>query len=137
MIELKYQKPFEEIPDDAYDGRRFIFPYNVTILAQGKGYDKNEVKKIIVSISKLTIRRWDYKNDDEIIKVLFEYVRNFIFDKLLDNNLKDVEKLDIPRAKYGEEKPFDPGKIVDYPPVSFTLDIDELRKEKNKGKMGF
>ena len=137
MIELKFQESKEVFPDNAYDGRRFIFPYSITILSQGLGYDKEEEKKAIISISKTTFRRWNYKNDDEIKKVLFVYIRNYIINKLLEGNVNDVEELDVPRAKHGEEKPIDSKKIIEYPPVSFTLDIDELRKTRNKIKIGF
>src|ERR1035438_9100462 len=114
MIELKFLEVKEDFPDNGYDGRRFIFPYILTYQALGLGYDKKEEKRVIVSISKTTIKRWNYKNDDELKKVLFVFTYNLIEKKLVNNNILEIEKFDIPRAKYGEGKPFDPEKIVKY-----------------------
>lgn len=128
MIELKFFKECEPISEDD-NIRKFIFPYNLTVLGQGLDSD-NEEKEIIVSISKDKIQKWNYKNDNDLIKVLYEFALAFIRKKILSNNLFETEYLDIPNTKDYDERPYDPDLIEKYPPPPFCSSLNYLGKNK-------
>jgi hypothetical protein len=128
MIELKFFKERELISEED-NIRKFIFPYNLTDLEQGLGSD-NEEKEIIVSISKDKIQKWNYKNDNDLIKVLYEFALAFIKEKILSKNLFENEYLDIPNTKKYDERPYDPDLIEKYPPPPFCSSLNYLGKNK-------
>jgi len=136
-IEITFQKPEELYVDNNYLGKKYLFNYTLRYLVQGPEYDKIESKKVIVSISNVSLKRWDYKDDTELFKVLFNYVFNFIEKKLVDNDLKEVETLPIEVKYEDKEKKYDPNKIDDFVNIPFQLELDDLKKRQKNFKYGF
>lgn len=51
--------------------------------------------------------------------------------------MNEVEKLDLQTNTPNVEIKYDPMKISDFVDKVFTLDLDEIKRNKNKVKMGF
>lgn len=137
IIEIIFQKPEELYVDNAYDGKKILFMYSIKYLVEVPEFDKIEQKKVIVSISDISLRRWNYKDDYELFKVLFIHVFELIKKKLVSGELNEIEKLDIKVSYEDKEKRYDPNKILDFINVPRQLDLDKLRKESNNIKLGF
>ncbi len=136
-VELIFQIPEELDVDNNYLGKKFLFNYSIKYLVQSPEYDKIEEKKFVVSISNISLRRWDYKNESELHKVLFLHVFECVKEKLANGELNEIEKLDLKVSYEDIEKRYDPNKIPDFINVSFQIDLDESGSKPRNFKMGF
>ncbi|MCH7974292.1 MAG: hypothetical protein IH949_10475 [Bacteroidetes bacterium] len=136
IIEIFFQIPIEAYVDDGPNYKEFIFDYSIKYFSDKLGNDSSSDKKVIVSIPNVLMKRWDYKSNDDLFKILFEF---FVFPsiktKLCDDNLGDVEKIALDSVK--DSKKYDPKKLEYFINKSYQFDLDELCKNKNKVKMGF
>ena len=138
MIELKFQEAKEIPVDNDFTGRKFKFLYSITYLSKGSETDKVYQNTVIVSISNDLIEEWNYSNNNDLIKVLFQhYVCGLILDKLIENNLREIEKIPLETNSPNVKKIYDPNKIEYYNNITFTIDLEELKGNRNKGRMGF
>ncbi|MCH8034505.1 MAG: hypothetical protein IH950_12225 [Bacteroidetes bacterium] len=138
MIELKFSKPKEVYADNAYDGRRFEFAYSMKYVAPSPQKDKITQKKAIVSISDDLLRRWNFQNDNDLTKVVFyEFVFKIIQNKLIENNLLNIEKLNLTTAFVNRQIIYDPNKLSEFINILFSIDLEELKRNKNKINIGF
>ncbi|OGU62847.1 MAG: hypothetical protein A2V66_07340 [Ignavibacteria bacterium RBG_13_36_8] len=137
MIELKFQKPIETYADNAYDGKKFKFLYTLKYVSSSPKLDEETEHKILISISDLLLKRWNYKNEDDLFKIFFLFAFQLIQKKLVEGNLKEVEKLILQTNTPNVDEKYDPQKIGDFVNKVFTLDLEEIKKDKSKIKMGF
>jgi len=137
IIEIIFQKPEELYVDNAPSFKEYSFKYTIKYLVEGPEFDKIEQKKIIVTITNVSLRRLDYKDESQLFKVLFMDVFELIKKKLVSGKLNEIENLDIKVPFEDKEKRYDPNKIPDFINVTFPLDLDNLQKGSNKIKFGF
>lgn len=138
MIELKFSNPKEVYADNDYDGRRFEFPYSVKYVAPVPEKDKITQNKFIVSISNDLLGRWKFQNDNDLTKVIFgEFIFVKIKAKLIEENLGNTERLILRTTDVDNEKKYDPNKLPDFVDRPISVNLEELKRDKNKVTMGF
>ncbi len=122
-----------------FDGKKFSFPFTVTIPGKGAEYDKSTKHQITVSISGTLLQTRRYKNDSDIQKVLFEFAKLKVETKIKENRLSVNESLDLHTGNASERKPYDPSKISDPNGYSFDIDIKQQKtkavEKKGTGKL--
>lgn len=137
MIELKFQKPIETYADNAFDGKKYKQIYTIKFVTNTPKLDEEMEHKILISISDLLLRRWNYKDEGNLFKVFFHFASQLIQNKLAEGTLKEVEKLDLQTNTPNVEIKYDPQKIDDFVDKIYKLDLDELKRNKNTVRMGF
>ena len=137
MIELKFKKPIGIYADNAFDGKKYKLLYNLKSVTSGPKLDEEKEYKIIISISKLLLKRWNYQNEDDLFKIFFLFASQLVKSKLIEGTLNEIEKLDLQTNTPDVEIKYDPQKVDDFVDKLYILDLDEIKKEKNKVKMGF
>lgn len=137
MIELKFQKPIETYADNAFDGKKYKLVYTLKYITNGPKLDKEIEHRILISVSDLLLRRWNYQNEDDLFKVFFLFASKCIQNKLIEGTLEEVEQLDLQTNTPDVGIKYDPEKIDDFVNKIYTLDLNELKKNKNNVKMGF
>ena len=81
--------------------------------------------------------RWNYQNEDDLFKVFFWFASELIQNKLIEGTLNEAENLKLQTNTKNTEIIYDPKKIDDFIDKVYSLDLDELKRDKNKIKMGF
>jgi len=137
MIELKFKRPSDIYADNAFDGKKYKFLYSIKYVTSGPKLDDEVEYKIIISISNLLLSRWNYQNEDDLFKIFFLFATQLVQNKLIENNLNEVEKLDLQTNTPNVEIKYDPKKIDDFVDKIYTLDLEEIKRDRNKIKMGF
>ena len=137
MFELKFQKPIETYADNAFDGKKYKLLYTLKNVTNGPKLDEEIEHKISISISDLLLRRWNYQNEDDLFKIFFLFASQLIQTKLTEGNLKEVEKLVLQTNTPNVDIKYDPKKIEDFVDKIYTLDLEEIKRDRNKIKMGF
>ena len=90
-----------------------------------------------MSISDDLLGRWNYQNEDDLFKVFFWFASELIQNKLIEGTLNEAENLKLQTNTKNTEIIYDPKKIDDFIDKVYSLDLDELKRDKNKIKMGF
>lgn len=137
MIKLRFNKPTEIYAYNDYSGKKYKFPYTIKYVTSGPELDKEVQHQIIISITNLLLKRWSFQNEDDLLKIFFLRSNEFIKNKLIEGNLNEIEKLDLDTNTLNEEIEYDPQKIDDFVDKIYTFDLDELKRDRNKFKMGF
>ncbi|OGU32865.1 MAG: hypothetical protein A2057_14125 [Ignavibacteria bacterium GWA2_35_9] len=137
MIELRFQRPTEIYADNAFSGKKYKFPYTIKYITSGPKLDNEIQYKIIMSISDDLLGRWNYQNEDDLFKVFFWFASELIQNKLIEGTLNEAENLKLQTNTKNTEIIYDPKKIDDFIDKVYSLDLDELKRDKNKIKMGF
>lgn len=137
MIELKFEAPVGIYADNDFSGRKYKFPYNIKFVTKSPKIDNEIQHKVIISISNILFKRWNYQNEADLFKVFFLLVTQLIQDKLIEGNLNEVEYLELHTNTFNSEIKYDPQKINNFIDKVYTLDLDELKRNKNKVKIGF
>ena len=137
MIELKFYKPTEIYADNDFDGKKYKFLYTIKYVSSSPEQDNQKQNKIIISISELLLRRWNYQNEDDLFKILFLFASQLIQNKLIEGTLKELENLNLQTNTPNVNKKYDPRKIDDFVDKIYTLDLEEIKRNRSKVKMGF
>lgn len=137
MIELKFDKPTEIYADNGFSGKKYKFPYTIKYVTSGPEIDEEVKHKVIISISDILLRRWNYQNEDDLFKIFFLFVFQLIQNKLIEETLNEVENLSLQTNTPDVDVKYDPRKISDFVGKIYTLDLEEIKRDRNKIKMGF
>ncbi len=133
---------FKEIHrDNGYDGFTYLFDYKLIDPHPGAIINVETEHRIEVSIVRTLAQIWGY-NSDELAKLLSEFAKQTIIQKLIQGTLEKYESLELHSNNVGKHKIFDPNKIDDPKNKTFKIDIEALRKqvkqrEKRNRKIGF
>lgn len=133
---------FKEIQrDNGYDGITYLFNYKLLIPQPGAKINVEAEHKIETSIVRTLVQIWNYEKD-ELVKVLSEFAKQAIIQRLIQGKLDDYESLELHTNNVGKEKIFDPDKI-EYPKNRvIEIHIESLKhqivqSEKEKRQIGF
>lgn len=137
MIELKFNRPIEIYADNAFDGKKFKYLYTIKYVKSGAELDEEIEYKLIISISNLLLKRWNCQNEDDLYKIFFHLAFKRIQNKLVKDTLKEIEKIDLQTNTPDVDIKYDPQKIDDFVDKVYVIDLDELKRNKNKFKMRF
>jgi hypothetical protein len=85
---------------------------------------KTEEYNLKVGVSRTLTSCWGF-NESELIKVLFEYGKRHIFQKLIDKTLVLDEELDLTTANTPTKCPFDPNRIDEPTGATYEKEIPE------------
>jgi hypothetical protein len=137
MIELKFNRPIEIYADNALDGKKFKFLYTIKYVKSGPEIDEEIEYKLVISVSNLLLKRWRCQNEDDLFKIFFYLAFKRVQNKLVEDALNEIEKMDLQTNTPDVNIKYDPKKIDDFVDKVYILDLDELKRNKNKFKMGF
>jgi hypothetical protein len=108
------------------DAVEYQFPFTVVDSSPtGAPEKESETKHIVkVGISGVLDACWRLSRPD-LVKVLFEYGKRHIAEKLKGGTLSDKEELQISGSSHPDECPFDPSMISDPSQASINVTIPE------------
>ena len=95
------------------DGLDYLFPFTVVdyeLLGKPEELSKTTHHTIHVGISGSLIADWNY-SDDELVKVLFEFGKRHISEKIKDRILTERESIELNSTNTQTEQPFIPSRI--------------------------
>ncbi len=131
---LKFGKPRYSSSDRP--GAEYHFPYSVIdkkYIGKPEQESKTNNFYIKVGISDYVINNWGLEHDKNLIKILFEFGRRHIENKIIKDSLEEREELIILTNNSPEKCPFNPNRIAE--PENFTREIEIIEKQeevKNK-----
>lgn len=121
------------------DATEYVFPFTVVDSSIiGAPEEKSETKEhhIIVSITGTLECCWGI-NQQDIKKVLFEYGKRHIIEKLKDGSLSDKEELWLSTGSHPTTCPFDPSRISepDGSEIDVTIPEKSIMENQNQIKL--
>lgn len=127
--------------DNGYDGLTYLFEYKLIDPRPGALIDVETEYRIEVSIVRTLAQIWGYKSD-ELAKILSEFAKRTIIQKLIQGKLEKYESLELHSNNVGKHKIFDPNKIDVPKNKTIEIEIEALRqqvkqREKQNRKIGF
>lgn len=137
---LIFEEPscLETFSSSNRDIAQYLFKFTVidsSLIGEPEEFSKTFRSKIIVGITLELNRNWQLKDkDNELIKVLFEYGKRHVIQKLKDGTLSEREEIFLTTSNSPENCPFDPSRIINPRYVKFEVDIS---KEKIMQKTEF
>jgi len=137
---LIFEEPscLETFSSSNRDIAQYLFKFTVidsSLIGEPEEFSKTFRSKIIVGITLELNRNWQLKDkDNELIKVLFEYGKRHVIQKLKDGTLSEREEIFLTTSNSPENCPFDPSRIINPRDVKFEVDIS---KEKIMQKTEF
>ena len=109
------------------DTIEYKFPFTVVDSSLiGKPEERYSTEKHIIktSINGTLAGMWNLVNNlIDLEKVLYEYSKRYVKDKLKEGTLRNIEKLELSTSNYPNECPFDPSRIADPGQRSFNIEI--------------
>ena len=136
MIRLKFDKPSEKYADNDFSGGKYEFSYTIEYVKSGTEVDDEAKHKVIVSASNILLRRWNFQNEEDLLKIFFLFVFQLIQTRLIEDTLNEVENLSLQTNTPNTDVKFDPQKIGDFVGEIYDIDLDDKR-DRNRIKMGF
>ncbi len=128
---IVFKEPKHIFSDNALDATEYSFPYTMVDTALvGSPEERSETKcnRIKVSISGTLETMWFGRDENlDITKVLFEYGKRHIIQKLKDGTLLEKEELWLTTATHPKSCPFNSDRIPD--PNGNKIEV-ELGDEK-------
>jgi TIR domain-containing protein len=127
---IKFEKP-KYNPSDR-SGVEYFFSYSlVDKIYLDEPEEDFETKHyyIKVAISDYVLFNWKLEHNEDLVKILFEYGKRYIEDKINKHSLKQKEELTILTNNSPDRCPFNPKRIAE--PEGYTNDIEILDKQKN------
>ncbi|MHC1574408.1 MAG: hypothetical protein ACXQTY_01185 [Candidatus Methanogasteraceae archaeon] len=127
--EVRFGKP-EPLPKNR-DAVEYQFPFTVVDSSLiGSPEEESETKQhsIKVCITGVLVACWRSRallSRPDLVKVLFEYGKRHIAEKLEGGTLSDKEELYLSTSNYPDECPFDPSMISDPSQASINVTIPE------------
>lgn len=109
------------------DAREYKFPFTVVDSSligkpEERYYTKNHIIK--TSIDRTLASMWNlFDNLIDLEKVLYEYSKRYVKDKLKEGTLRNIEKLELSTSNYPNECPFDPSRIAESGQRSFEIEV--------------
>jgi hypothetical protein len=123
---IRFERPIKlPITRDAIE---VWFSYKIidsSIIGSPEEKSKTEDYNLTIGASRTLTSCWAL-DDPELIKVLFEFGKRYIVQKLKDKTLLSNEELDFTTANTQTELPFDPKKIDE--PIGATYEIEVPEK---------
>ncbi len=107
------------------DAVEYMFPFRVIatqLIASPEEKSQASNHKIRMGVSGTLYSCWQLK-DSDLIKVLFEYGKRHIIQKLKDGALSEKEELMLHTGNADTPCPFDPTRIPEPEGASFQIDI--------------
>lgn len=119
---IRFENPYQIGPfRDAID---MIFPYSVVnsdLIGAPEETSSTRRFNLKVGISRTLAACWNLQPGD-LIKVLFEYGKRYVVQRLKDNTLTAEQELWLTTQNYPTNCPFDPGRIP--APSGATIEVD-------------
>ena len=109
------------------DATLYEFPFSVVDSSlAGAPEEETETQQHVVNvkISSTLASCWGLSKQD-LVKVLFEYGKRHIDDKLKDGTLGDIEELSLNTHSHPTKCPFNPSKISDPNQATINVEISE------------
>lgn len=135
----------EVVTSGGLDGIEVVFPFEVVRSREGPRRDEVTEHTIRVSISGSLLALWGYERwdrdpdqEDEITRLLFEYARETVMDKLASETLAADEEVDLHTNNTPSENPWDPEQLRNPGEAPITSEEIERRRSQGGGSnMGF
>lgn len=115
------------------DAFEYEFPFTVvdsSLIGAPEEESKTEIHTIKVSITRTLASMWKLSQQD-LVKVLFEYGKRHIVEKLKDGTLSDTEELWLSTSSHPKKCPFNPARISNPSQASIIVSIPQKTLMQN------
>ena len=109
------------------DATLYEFPFSVvdsSLAGAPEEETKTQQHVVNVKITSTLASCWRLSKQD-LVKVLFEYGKRHIVDKLKDGTLRDIEELSLNTRSHPTKCPFNPSRISDPNQATINVEISE------------
>lgn len=117
---------FFEATERVISGRdvtELIFPFRLVdteLIGRPEEISKSSHHRIAVVVSGTLSACWDF-SDDHLHRVMFEYGKRHVIQKIHDGTLRDTEELDLHTGNAERPCPFDPTRIEN--PINAVVEV--------------
>lgn len=111
------------------DFTEYIFPFRIVdseLIGKTDEMSQSSHHTIKVVVSRTLASCWNF-NDGQLHRVLFEYGKRYIIQKLRDGTLRKDEELDLHTANAELPCPFDPSRIEN--PINAVVELKTTNKK--------
>jgi len=122
----------ETFSSSVRDVAQYLFEFKVDSSLIGKPEEISATLygKVIVGITIELNLNWRLK-DDELVKVLFEYGKRHVIQKIKDGTLSEREELVLTTSNSPENCPFDPSRITNPSGAAFEIEVGKEKIMEN------
>jgi hypothetical protein len=124
---------FEEPARRTIPGRditEYVFSFRLvdsTLVGSPDECSRSSFHSIKVAVTRTLSSCWGFITDDELHRVMFEYGKRHVVQKILDGTLGEFEELDLHTANAECPCPFDPEKIEN--PIGAIVKLESTTKK--------
>ena len=111
IIKLSFSHP--ELIPSSKDATEYIFPYKFVdkkILGEPEEVSETKSYQITASITGTLHSMWKL-SDDNLLKVLYEYVKRYLKEKIIDGSITDNDEYSLSTDSHPKDNPFDYTRI--------------------------
>ena len=111
------------------DVTEYVFPFRLVdteLIGSSDEISRSSRHEITVVVSRTLASCWDF-TDDQLHRVMFEYGKRHIVQKVRDGTLGESEELDLHTRNVELPCPFDPGRIEN--PINAEVKIESTDKK--------
>jgi hypothetical protein len=111
------------------DVTEYVFPFRLVdteLIGSSDEISRSSRHEITVVVSRTLASYWDF-TDDQLHRVMFEYGKGHIVQKVRDGTLGESEELDLHTRNVELPCPFDPGRIEN--PINAEVKIESTDKK--------
>lgn len=115
----------------------YIYPFSIidsALIESPEEKSKTDHNKIKVGISRDLQSCWGLKEND-LVKVLFEYGKRYVIQKLKDGTLSEKEELSLHTGNVEKSCPFDISRILDPYKAKFEVELGEEKIMQNPNQL--
>jgi hypothetical protein len=111
------------------DATELIFPFRLIdteLIGSPEEDSKISYHKISVVATRTLVACWDL-NDDQRLRVMYEYAKRHVVEKIREGTLRESEEIDLHTKNVELPCPFDPGRIENPNSAIVSVGIDEKK----------
>ena len=132
---LTFKEPvcLETFSSSRRDVTQYLFEFTVvdsSLVGEPEERSKTLYGKLFVGITIELNINWRL-NDHELLKVLFEYGKRHVIQKIKDGTLSEKEELLLTTSNSPENCPFDPSRIKNPSGAKFEIEVSEEKIMEN------
>lgn len=124
---------FEEPARRVVSGRdvtEYVFSFRLvdsTLVGSPEESSRSSFRSIKVAVTRTLSACWGFITDDELHRVMFEYGKRHVVQKIIDGTLGEFEEIDLHTANAECPCPFDPKKIEN--PIGAIVKLESSSKK--------
>ena len=112
------------------DVTEYVFPFHVVnsdFVGSPEEYNRSTHHSIKVAVTRTLSACWGFTTDNELHRVMFEYGKKHVAQKIIDGTLGEFEEIDLHTANAECPCPFDPVRIENPIEAVVTLKSDSKK----------